>query len=209
MRGLLNVLTRERDLSRYREALFITSGPASLVDKIIGKARADFPNLRTTYLAPRSFVSQIQFPGEVLIFEDLKKTNLGSFLGLRNRKFDVCIFIAGAHGSFRRAKLSAFALNASRVLVYHRTGLYTPIDRAELRRGLSRLIGGLRALFSRRHLATTYEARVAREKELFAEVHSRSREDLTEASNQALEYVLDKVQRKIQRQTGRNAWEHV
>jgi hypothetical protein len=119
MRGWLSILTKEKNLQRYRAGVLIASAEADVIAKAAPIALQRFPNTRFTLIAPQAHSSLLPPGQEILWLEDLKARPLRSISALRRRQFDLCVVLWANRPTYRKTKFASLFLNAQRTLFYN------------------------------------------------------------------------------------------
>lgn len=132
MRGWLSVLTRERDLKRYQSGVFVTTSTPDVTRFVIRELARYFPAVSFTIIAPESYGDLLPAGEEKIWLEQVKARPVRLLAWLRRRRFDLCVFVADGQPIFRKAKLSAFVLNAHRTVIFNGQGDYVLLDRRRL-----------------------------------------------------------------------------
>ena len=133
MRGLSNLLTRERDPGRYRTGVFLATAAPRVVEPIVLRLSEVFPLVRFVIIAPQQFVKSFRCPGKVVVFEEIKSAPLRSLLELRKQRFDICVAVFTDDLTFRRGRLMSLFLNVRRLFVFNQYGDWFVCDRKHWR----------------------------------------------------------------------------
>lgn len=144
-RGLISLFTRERDLRRYHTGIFVTTATPEVVSNVAKQLHNRFPELALTFLTPEAFCSRLPTSGEIVTFETIKRSLLRGILGLRRRRFDLCIAIFSHDPYFRRSRFAALFFNARRVLVYNENCDSFELDRRHWKAFYEHVFGARKA----------------------------------------------------------------
>ena len=133
MRGLSNLLTRERDPGRYRTGVFLATAAPGIVQSIVLRLSNTFPLVRFVFITPQQFAKSFQYPGQVIAFEEIKSAPLRSLLELRKQRFDICVAVFADDKTFGRSRLMALFLNVRRIFIFNEYGDWFGCDRKHWR----------------------------------------------------------------------------
>ena len=128
-------------MSRYRTAIFVTTGTPDAARMVAKQLHERFPHLAVTLLTPQSFCSGIDGADEILTFEEIKKSPLRGIIALRRRHFDLCVVIFSNDPCFRRSRFAALGLNARRTIIYNGNCDSFVVDRRHWRDFYAHVVG--------------------------------------------------------------------
>ncbi len=139
MRGWLSILTCEGDAGGYHSGLFVASAELDVISKARPALARRWPYVRFTVLAPQGYAPEFAGQPEILWLEELKSRPVRSLVGLRRRKFDLCVVLFAGRPTFRKLKIAALLLNARRTVFYNENGDLIILDRRHWRQLLAHM----------------------------------------------------------------------
>lgn len=130
MRGSLSVLTRERDLQRYRIGIFIASAEPELIEKVLTTLKEEFPQVSFTPVGPRTYHEILAGFCKPLWLEDLKLRPWHTLKYLRRQRFDIAAVVLAGRPTFFKPKLLTFLINPARFIIFNENADSFVLDRA-------------------------------------------------------------------------------
>jgi len=120
--GDVSIYVRDTGVDNQTTGVFLASGEPSLIASIVSRLPEHFPNVSFTCIAPALYRESICFPGNILLFEDIKQSPLHWLYVLRRSRFDICVAVFAGGRSFRKWKLIPFLLKAQQIFIYGENG---------------------------------------------------------------------------------------
>jgi hypothetical protein len=129
MRGWLTLLTKEKQLKKYRTGLFVATAEPELIGKVLTQVLEDFPAVSFTFAAPRDYSQLFEGRGETVWLEDIKTKPFRSIAHLRSKAFDLAVAVFAGRPTFRKPKLATFLVNPKRFIFYNEHADRIVLDR--------------------------------------------------------------------------------
>lgn len=130
MRGSLSVLTRERDLQRYRTGIFVATAEPELIESVLATLKEEFPKVKFTPVGPRAYDEIFRGLDKPLWLEDLKVNPWQALRHLRRQGFEIAAVVLAGRPTFSKLKLLTFLLNPARFVVFNENADSFALDRA-------------------------------------------------------------------------------